>query len=60
MAIDTRYFCTETWTNGSGTYTMEYHCYSPESAGTCTADCRIGSNCERDCCIDVEPPTIGG
>lgn len=40
-ASDVRYFCTETWFNGSGTVTKEYHCYSPESAGTCTADCMI-------------------
>lgn len=51
-ASDIRYYCTETWSNGSGTYTREYHCYSPESAGTCTADCMIGDGCSRTCCVD--------
>lgn len=55
-ASDVRYFCTETWFNGSGTVTKEYHCYSPESAGTCTADCMIGDGCSRTCCVDEMLP----
>ncbi len=57
-ATTLRYFCTETWSNGAGTTTREYHCYSPESAGDCTAPCMIGDDCSRSCCVDE--PTMGG
>lgn len=53
---DTRYFCTETWSNGTATYTSQYHCYSPESAGTFTGDCSIAPGCERECCVDENDP----
>ena len=53
---DTRFFCTETWSNGAGTFTRQYHCYSPETYSTCMADCQISPGCDRTCCIDENDP----
>lgn len=46
-----RWKCVETWSNGYDTYIIEYHCYSSEYG--CDDDCRLGKDCERECCDDT-------
>lgn len=47
-----RWFCTETWSNGAGTWTRDNHCYGTQS--NCTNTCIIGPGCTRSCTPAVQ------
>lgn len=53
----TRYFCTETWSNGHTTFTRENHCYGTQSS--CESSCQIAEDCEKECEEDTEEQDPG-
>lgn len=42
-----RWYCTETWSNGAGTWERNSHCYGTQSA--CESSCMMGAGCEISC-----------
>lgn len=57
FADATRYFCTETWSNGHTTYTRENHCYGTQSG--CEASCQIAEGCKKECAEDEDQAAPG-